>query len=367
MSSGVRAGLSASFPRSRPLDPWSCLGRSLRCLAFALMLASAAGGAQAGDVAAVASTWVAADASLSRPGVAHDAPGSPGNAVRTAASAPSDPATVRDGKKRKPEAGRTGQVLGLSWLPAFCEIKARRPECVGQTSGRTDATELTLAGLWPVRNSFCKVSDALQVQDRRHDWLALPAVPLSADVGARLASAMPGVASGLDRHLWLRSGSCQLLEPEAYFSLQIRLLEAVNRSAVGALFRSRIGQEIRESEVRAAFDTDFAVGAGERVRLQCRKIGDRTLVTGLTVGLSPTMTDASDFAAAILGAAPIASRCSVGLVDAAGQPSAPRPAGAGAAAGKAGSREGTGKTGSETTGTEEDPGDDASDAAIGRP
>ncbi|PYE37428.1 ribonuclease I [Rhizobium sp. PP-F2F-G38] len=230
-----------------------------------------------------------------------------------------DPSVTQKGETRQSAPGKTGFVLGLSWLPAFCETRAKRPECVGQSTERADATQLTLAGLWPVRNSFCKVSEALQAEDRKRDWLALPAVPLSADVATKLAASMPGTALGFDRHTWLRSGTCQVLDPDAYFSLQIRLLEAVNTSAVGALFRSRIGNDITEAEVKAAFDQSFAAGAGDRIRLQCRQVGDRMLVTGLTIGLSATMEETSDLGALIHAAAPTRSRCSGGVVDAAGR------------------------------------------------
>ena len=109
-----------------------------------------------------------------------------------------------------------------------------------------------------------------------------------------------------------------MLEPDAYFSLQIRLLDAVNTSAVGALFRSRIGRAVTEAEVKAAFDQSFAAGAGDRIRLQCRQVGDRMLVTGLTIGLSATMEETSDLAVLVHGAAPTRSRCDGGIIDAAG-------------------------------------------------
>ncbi|PYE26873.1 ribonuclease I [Rhizobium sp. PP-CC-3A-592] len=240
-----------------------------------------------------------------------------------------DPSGTQRVETRPSVPGKTGFVFGLSWLPAFCESRAKRPECVGQSAERADAKQLTLAGLWPVRNSFCKVSETLQAEDRKRDWLALPAVPLSADVATKLAAAMPGTASGLDRHTWLRSGTCQVLDPDAYFSLQIRLLDAVNASAVGALFRSRIGSDITEAEVKAAFDQSFAVGAGDRIRLQCRQVGDRMLVTGLTIGLSATMEETSDLGGLIHAAAPTRSRCSGGMVDAVGRVRSERQAVAG--------------------------------------
>ncbi len=243
----------------------------------------------------------------------------------TSARRPLDASVAEKVDGGRSAVGRTGFVLGLSWLPAFCETKGTRPECVGQDAGRADARQLTLAGLWPVRNSFCKVSETLQDEDRKRDWLALPPVPLSAEVATRLAASMPGTASGLDRHTWLRSGSCQVLDPDAYFSLQIRLLEAVNTSAVGALFRSRIGSDVTLAEVKTAFDASFAAGAGDRVRLQCRQVGDRVLVTGLTIGLSAAMEATSDLATLIHAAAPTTSRCDGGVVDAAGRVRAERP------------------------------------------
>jgi ribonuclease I len=215
--------------------------------------------------------------------------------------------------------GRTGFVLSLSWQPGFCETRSRRPECAGQTADRVDARQLSLVGLSPVRNSFCKVSEALQTEDRKRMWLALPAVPLGAEVAERLAVAMPGAASGLDRHQWLRSGSCQELGPDAYFALQIRLLDTINASDVGILFRERIGSEINEADVKAAFDRSFSAGAGERVRLQCRRSGDRVLVTGLTVGLAATLDPQSSLDELVQGAQPVRSRCAGGVLAAAGR------------------------------------------------
>ncbi|MCD7110736.1 hypothetical protein LRX75_17010 [Rhizobium sp. DKSPLA3] len=308
---------------------WLCAVRPVLISCAILAASCAASHAQAEDGAAPES------------GIGRAAPRLVDNALPAGASGvtpvpaqPVTPASVRrppeasvaekvDGAR--PVAGRTGFVLGLSWLPAFCEAKGKRPECVGQDAQRADAGQLTLAGLWPVRNSFCKVPETLQAEDRRRDWLSLPPVPLSAEVATRLATSMPGTASGLDRHTWLRSGSCQVLDPDAYFSLQIRLLEAVNTSAVGALFRNRIGGDVTEADVKAAFDASFAAGAGDRIRLQCRQVGNRVLVTGLTIGLSAAMEETSDLATLIHAAAPTTSRCSGGVVDAAGRARPERP------------------------------------------
>lgn len=91
---------------------------------------------------------------------------------------------------------------------------------------------------------------------------------------------MPGVKSGLDRHQWLRNGTCQTADAEDYFTLQLRLLEELNRSAVRALFADRIGEELDEKQIKQAFDRSFGAGAGDRVRMQRaarRKSGDRCI------------------------------------------------------------------------------------------
>ena len=180
---------------------------------------------------------------------------------------------------------RTKAVFAVSWQAGFCETRPERPECKGQMPDRFDATHFTLHGLWPVRKTYCGVDAALKTQDRKGKWLELPRPELGEKTAATLIAAMPGVESGLDRHQWLRSGRCHSKTAEAYFDVQMRYLDVLNRSGVRELFVEKLGQRITEQEVRQAFDVSFGRGAGERVRLHCAKAGERTVVTGLTIGL----------------------------------------------------------------------------------
>lgn len=132
--------------------------------------------------------------------------------------------------------GRTEYVLAVSWQPGFCETRPDRKECIGQTAERFDATNFSLHGLWPLKKSYCGVEADLKARDRKGDWLELPEVDMGDETAKRLLVAMPGVKSGLDRHQWLRNGTCQTANAEDYFALQLRLLDELNRSAVRALF-----------------------------------------------------------------------------------------------------------------------------------
>lgn len=183
------------------------------------------------------------------------------------------------------EAGRTKAVFSVSWQPGFCRTRSERPECKAETQDGFSSTHFTLHGLWPVGKSYCGVDVAAKTQDRKGEWLDLPRPELAGEAMVTLATVMPGVQSGLDRHQWLRSGRCYSASAEAYFEGQMRYLDALNRSAVRSLFVEKLGGMVTEQEVRQAFDTAFGPGAGERVRLHCAKTGKEMTVTGVTIGL----------------------------------------------------------------------------------
>ncbi|MGF6174075.1 ribonuclease T2 [Ensifer sp. 4252] len=215
--------------------------------------------------------------------------------------------------------GRTEYVLAVSWQPGFCETRPQRKECASQTAERFDATNLSLHGLWPLRKSYCGVAAEMRSQDRKGDWLDLPKLAMADDTAARLLIAMPGVQSGLDRHQWLRSGTCQTAPVDDYFAVQLRMLDELNRSAVGALFRARIGSELDEQAIKQAFDQSFGAGAGERVRMRCQTVAGRSVITGLTIGLTGDISGKSSLAPLIQAAGTTEFKCAKGIADAAGR------------------------------------------------
>jgi ribonuclease T2 len=181
-----------------------------------------------------------------------------------------------------------------------------------------DATHFTLHGLWPQprRREYCNVSRALIDTDRKGDWQALPEVDLGADMRARLVIAMPGTQSFLDRHEWIRHGTCyDRGDPEIYFREALSLLDEVNGSAVQALFVANIGQEITVGAVRGAFDVAFGSGAGDRVRLSCKRDGSRRLITEITIGLVAQPGASNTLADLIKASTATDPGCPSGIID----------------------------------------------------
>ena len=215
-------------------------------------------------------------------------------------------------------ATKTAIVLGVSWMPGFCEKRPKTPECVRQTASSPDARQFSLSGLWRVRKTYCGVETGLREQDKKKDWLAMPELSLAEDVRLELAKAMPGVASGYDRHQWVKYGTCSGLVADKYYGRALKMLAALNGSEVGRLFEDNLGGTIREDEVKAAFDTAFGAGAGNRVRMRCSKDGDRRVVTGLTIGLGEVEDGGDDLAAMIASARETKFGCREGVVDEAG-------------------------------------------------
>lgn len=216
-------------------------------------------------------------------------------------------------------AGRPAEfVLSLGWEPGFCEGHADKAECASQTLDHFDATHFTLHGLWPQprRRGYCNVSQALIDTDRKGDWQALPEVDLDAATRAHLVIAMPGTQSFLDRHEWTRHGTCyERGDAETYFREALSLLDEVNGSAVQALFVANIGQEITVGVVRGAFDVAFGSGAGDRVRLSCKRDGSRRLITEITIGLVAQPGTSNTLADLIKASTATDPGCPSGIID----------------------------------------------------
>jgi ribonuclease T2 len=208
-------------------------------------------------------------------------------------------------------------VLSLGWEPGFCEGHAGKAECTDQTLDHFDATHFTLHGLWPQprRREYCNVSQALIDADRKHDWQALPEVDLDEAARTHLATAMPGTQSFLDRHEWIKHGTCYGRgDPHTYFHEALSLLDEVNGSAVQALFAANIGKEITVREVRTTFDAAFGSGAGDRVRLSCKRDGSRQLITEITIGLAQP-GDSNTLADLVKASSATDPGCRSGIVD----------------------------------------------------
>ncbi|GES45879.1 ribonuclease [Rhizobium dioscoreae] len=219
--------------------------------------------------------------------------------------------------------GRTRFILAASWEPAFCQTNQKKAECRNQSSNNHDATNFSLHGLWPMRQEYCDVSEDLKQADRGRDWKDLPAVQLSQDVKVKLDKVMPGTQSGLERHEWIKHGTCTKLSADQYFSIAAGLIAELNTSAVRDLFAQNIGKELDAESIKAAFDQSFGEGANARIKMSCRRVGDVRMISELTIGLSEDAIDPQQgselrLAKLIQGAGSTSFGCDRGVVDAAG-------------------------------------------------
>ena len=218
------------------------------------------------------------------------------------------------------QASSAENLLAVSWQPAFCETHRTKPECASQTEDRFDAVHFSLHGLWPQprERAYCGVSTTDKAIDRRGRWDLLAPVQLGAETRATLEEVMPGTESMLERHEWIKHGTCYSTTAEEYYAETLRLVQELNASPVRELVASRLDATIRLDEIRASFDQAFGAGAGERVAMDCDRSGDRTLVTELKLNLSGEIT-ATTTLAELLAAAPEAGEsCLEAIVDTAG-------------------------------------------------
>jgi ribonuclease T2 len=229
-------------------------------------------------------------------------------------------ATAASETRKKPSAGgKPDYILAIGWEPAFCETKPDKTECRNETADGFDAAHLTLHGLWPepFGRFYCGVSDADKANDTPAHWQDLPAVELDPQTRRELDQAMPGTASMLDRHEWIKHGTCSGLAQQAYFSVALALLEAINGSPVRDLFAKNVGKVVTASQIRGAFDGAFGAGAGDRVRVSCVKdpSNGRRMIEELTLGLAGPIAPENPLASLLMASSPTDAGCPQGLID----------------------------------------------------
>ena len=220
-------------------------------------------------------------------------------------------------------------ILAASWHSAFCELRPRSRDCQGRRDGgRRDAAApagFSLHGLWPQPNGneYCGVSPALAAAARSGGgpggWQNLPEPRLRPAVRRDLERVMPGTVSGLDRHEWLRHGTCYGTGADRYFTDAVGLIDALNRSEVARLFAGAAGRSLTADRIRAAFDAAYGDGAGRRVLIDCSNDGGRRLISEIRLSLAGKVTAGGDLPALLRAGEPQAEGCREGIVDAAGQ------------------------------------------------
>jgi ribonuclease T2 len=217
---------------------------------------------------------------------------------------------------RPDEATSRGYVLAASWQPAFCQTHRTKTECQAQTEARFDSAHFALHGLWPQPrdNIYCGVSREQRTNAEAGRWSDLPPLELTDETRANLDVVMPGTQSDLQRHEWIKHGTCYSDTAEEYFVESLQLMNQLNASPVRVLFAARIGERVSAYELRAAFDQAFGAGAGDRVEMACSS----GLITELRIHLDGVITETTRFAELIAAADPVNGGCTGGRIDPAG-------------------------------------------------
>ncbi len=205
-------------------------------------------------------------------------------------------------------------LLALSWEPTFCETHQQKTECKTLTSTRQDANYLSLHGLWPQprNNAYCNVGITTKTIDRRKKWGLLEKLELSDETRKKLAIVMPGYASNLQRHEWVKHGTCYGKSAELYYQDAIRLTDTINQSEVGILLKNNIGKRVSSTEVRQAFNQAFGEGLGKKVNMRCDKKGR---LGELWINLSGDISSDSSLSSLLKNAVNASNNCESGLVD----------------------------------------------------
>ncbi|MBL8573876.1 MAG: hypothetical protein JNM13_09385 [Hyphomicrobiaceae bacterium] len=187
-------------------------------------------------------------------------------------------------------------VLALSWQPAFCETHANKPECRALDAADFAASNLVLHGLWPndalaEEPAYCGVAASERATDESGQWCELPPPGADREIESALQDLMPGAASCLDRHEWLKHGTCSGLDADAYFAASARLTEGFQATRLAGVLRHSVGREIPLIRLVEAFRLDFGAEAGAALTITCRRSGGRAYLAEIRVALRRDAVD----------------------------------------------------------------------------
>ncbi|MER0238567.1 ribonuclease T [Fulvimarina sp. MAC8] len=207
-------------------------------------------------------------------------------------------------------------VLAANWHAAFCELRPRSRDC--RSGGFEDGFKLH--GLWPQPrdNEYCDVSRRDIYADRQGEWRNLPEPDITMATERVLAEAMPGMIADLHKHEWIKHGTCYGATAEEYFVDALALVDKLNASPVGKLFRSNRGSELSNDEIRTAFDDAFGRGSGKRVLVDCNDDDGRDIINELQINLRGEITPERDLGELIMNASTVPRGCPSGIVDRSG-------------------------------------------------
>lgn len=203
-------------------------------------------------------------------------------------------------------------LLAASWLPTFCLSSAgsRAKECQNLRTSDVYAQQFSIHGLWPndlddqqIYPCYCHLNKPLKCNAKQK---AFSSIDLPADLRNELKTKMPGIQSGfLHRHEWTKHGTCyekyntgegKGSDEVEYYRDSVLVLDQLNQSKVGQLFRQNIGKVLSDDQIYAAFDRSFGKGASRKVFIECKRVGSQWMISELFIGLGGEITPDSKLA-----------------------------------------------------------------------
>ena len=97
---------------------------------------------------------------------------------------------------------------------------------------------------------------------------------------------MQGRQSHLDRHEWIKHGTCSGLDAEGYYRLSLKLVRQSLDLHTTALLQEKIGKTISYARLCQALIRDFGAKAPEAVRVKQKKQQGRYFLTEIQISLS---------------------------------------------------------------------------------
>ena len=214
--------------------------------------------------------------------------------------------------ERASSSGAKDYLLALSWQPGFCLTHGSKKECKAGDSGDYSASHLSLHGLWPQPrdNAYCGVSETDRSIDRKGRWDLLKPLTLSSSTKKDLTKAMPGFVSLLQRHEWVKHGTCYSSTAEEYYADSVHLTKQINLTSLDEMMTKNKGKSITLSAIQKNIAESLGKDAASRVALRC---GRKNQITELWIGLRGDVKKTSIDKLMAQGKAP-QSNCKSGLV-----------------------------------------------------
>jgi ribonuclease T2 len=200
-------------------------------------------------------------------------------------------------------------LMAASWLLTFCLSNAggRAKECKNLSNRDVYASQFSIHGLWPndldddaIYPCYCHLNKPLKCNERRKPFAS---IDLPADLRNALQSKMPGIQSGfLHRHEWTKHGTCYEkynssensgADETEYYRDSILILDQLNASKVGQLFKNNIGKVLSDNQIYSAFDQSFGKGASDKVFIDCKRVRGEWMISELFIGLGGEIEEGS--------------------------------------------------------------------------